>query len=136
MGFRLSLLSLAVSLVALALAGVAIYRNTYEAMIMNNGSLLQNISPDIDSLESGEVSILILNDKKKNSDKYLSQQLTQESCVFSAVKGVVDSAIDNETRMGASLIRLHFHDCFVDVNILSSFFSRSIFYNNVILRLI
>ncbi|TMW85969.1 hypothetical protein EJD97_022175 [Solanum chilense] len=114
MGFRLSHLSLAVSLVALALAGVAIYRNTYEAMIMNNGSLLKNIPPNIHSLESDEVSILTLNDKKKNSDKYLSQQLTQESCVFSAVKGVVDSAIDNETRMGASLIRLHFHDCFVD----------------------
>ncbi|KAH0718034.1 hypothetical protein KY285_014065 [Solanum tuberosum] len=109
MGFRLSHLSLAVSLVALALAGVAIYRNTYEAMIMNNGS------PDFDLLETGAVSILTLDNEKRNSDKdNLSQQLTQESCVFSAVKGVVDSAIDNETRMGASLIRLHFHDCFVD----------------------
>jgi len=117
MGFRLSHLSLAVSLVALALAGVAIYRNTYEAMIMNNGSLLQNVSPNFDSLESGVASILTLNNKKRNSDKYLRQQLTPEACVFSAVRGVVDSAIDAETRMGASLIRLHFHDCFVDVNI-------------------
>lgn len=125
MGFRLSHLSLALSFVALALAGVAIYRNTYEAIIMKNGSLLKNVSPDFDSLESGVASILTLNNnKKRNSDKYLRQQLTPEACVFSAVRAVVDSAIDAETRMGASLIRLHFHDCFVDVNI---YFLRSFF---------
>ncbi|CAN4083917.1 unnamed protein product [Withania somnifera] len=113
MGFRLSHLSLALSFVALALAGVAIYRNTYEAM-MNKG-LLQNVSPDFGLLES-TANILTLNNKngaKRNSDK-LNQQLSPAACVFSAVKGVVDSAIDAETRMAASLIRLHFHDCFVD----------------------
>ncbi|MCD7453321.1 Suberization-associated anionic peroxidase 1 [Datura stramonium] len=111
MAFRLSHLSLALSLVALALAGVAIYRNTYDAM-MNKG-LLQNVSPDFGLLES-TASILTLNkNAERNSDK-LNQQLTPEQCVFSAVRGVVDSAIDAETRMGASLIRLHFHDCFVD----------------------
>ncbi|KAJ8549664.1 hypothetical protein K7X08_033371 [Anisodus acutangulus] len=109
MAFRLSHLSLALSLMALALAGVAIYRNTYEAM--NKG--LQNLSPDFGLLESA-ASILTLNkNAERNSDK-LSQQLTQEACVFSAVRGVVDNAIDAERRMGASLIRLHFHDCFVD----------------------
>ncbi|KAF3621160.1 Suberization-associated anionic peroxidase 2 [Capsicum annuum] len=116
MAFRLSHLSLVLSLVALALAGVAIYRNTYEAM-MNNGGLLQTVSPDIGLLESA-ASRLTLNNKNnigaERKSAKLNQQLTQESCVFSAVNGVVDSAIDAETRMGASLIRLHFHDCFVD----------------------
>lgn len=31
-------------------------------------------------------------------------------------KGVI-KAIKNETRIGASLLRLHFHDCFVNVSI-------------------
>ncbi|KAK4347067.1 hypothetical protein RND71_033406 [Anisodus tanguticus] len=109
MAFRLSHLSLALSLMALALAGVAIYRNTYEAM--NKG--LQNLSPDFGLLESA-ASILTLNKNAERKSDKLSQQLTPDACVFSAIRGVVDSAIDAERRMGASLIRLHFHDCFVD----------------------
>lgn len=31
-------------------------------------------------------------------------------------KGVI-KAVQNEARMGASLLRLHFHDCFVNVSI-------------------
>ena len=38
------------------------------------------------------------------------------------VKYGVWSAIANDTRMAASLVRLHFHDCFVNVMRLSSFF--------------
>ncbi|KAI8523478.1 hypothetical protein RHMOL_Rhmol13G0076800 [Rhododendron molle] len=30
------------------------------------------------------------------------------------IRGVVERAIKNEARMGASLLRLHFHDCFVN----------------------
>ena len=33
------------------------------------------------------------------------------------VHDVVVEAIRNETRMGASLLRLHFHDCFVNVSV-------------------
>ncbi|CAH9074806.1 unnamed protein product [Cuscuta europaea] len=33
--------------------------------------------------------------------------------LFTTVRGIVKSAIKNETRMGASLLRLHFHDCFI-----------------------
>lgn len=33
------------------------------------------------------------------------------------VRSGVFSAIRNETRMAASLLRLHFHDCFVNVSI-------------------
>lgn len=35
----------------------------------------------------------------------------------SIVKAEVVAAIQNETRIGASLLRLHFHDCFVNVSL-------------------
>ncbi|KAJ9175980.1 hypothetical protein P3X46_014475 [Hevea brasiliensis] len=46
----------------------------------------------------------------------LSTNFYSKSCpnLFSAVKPVVQSAINNEKRMGASLVRLFFHDCFVN----------------------
>ncbi|EXB28405.1 Peroxidase 4 [Morus notabilis] len=39
-----------------------------------------------------------------------------KSCpkVFATVKSVVKTAISKENRIGASLLRLHFHDCFVN----------------------
>ncbi|KAJ8531571.1 hypothetical protein K7X08_027005 [Anisodus acutangulus] len=43
-----------------------------------------------------------------------SEMLTQEFCILGAVGSVVAEAIRRERRMGASLIRLFFHDCFVD----------------------
>ncbi|XP_042492037.1 cationic peroxidase 1-like [Macadamia integrifolia] len=33
---------------------------------------------------------------------------------LSTIKGVVEDAVNTESRMGASLLRLHFHDCFVN----------------------
>ncbi|KAB5561779.1 hypothetical protein DKX38_006736 [Salix brachista] len=48
-----------------------------------------------------------------------SAQLTTNfygtSCpnVLSVIKSAVGSAVSNEARMGASLLRLHFHDCFL-----------------------
>ncbi|GJV13954.1 peroxidase 4 [Tanacetum coccineum] len=46
----------------------------------------------------------------------LSPNFYSRSCpnVISVVKSAVQSAISRETRMGASLLRLHFHDCFVN----------------------
>lgn len=37
--------------------------------------------------------------------------------VSSIVRGVIQTALQSDARIGASLIRLHFHDCFVNVNI-------------------
>ncbi|KAK9940948.1 hypothetical protein M0R45_017580 [Rubus argutus] len=50
------------------------------------------------------------------SSAQLSTNFYSKSCpkVFSTVKSVVQSAISKENRMGASLLRLHFHDCFVN----------------------
>jgi len=36
------------------------------------------------------------------------------------IKSIVKQAIIREPRMGASLLRLHFHDCFVNVSLLIS----------------
>ncbi|KAL6291173.1 hypothetical protein ACE6H2_008683 [Prunus campanulata] len=51
-----------------------------------------------------------------SSSAQLSTNFYSSSCprVFSAVRSTVQSAIRNEARMGASLLRLHFHDCFVN----------------------
>ncbi|KAM7526575.1 hypothetical protein LguiA_016477 [Lonicera macranthoides] len=46
----------------------------------------------------------------------LSSNFYGTSCpnALSTIKTAVDSAVSNEARMGASLLRLHFHDCFVN----------------------
>nr|GLL24037.1 anionic peroxidase swpa6 [Ipomoea trifida] len=99
-------LSLALSLLALVLAGYSIYQNTYSAI---NGTELQLIPTWLDeTLESANIL------RALGLGKSSSGMLSDEACVFSAVKEIVEAAITNETRMGASLIRLFFHDCFVD----------------------
>ncbi|KAI7750543.1 hypothetical protein M8C21_016395, partial [Ambrosia artemisiifolia] len=47
----------------------------------------------------------------------LSTSFYSRSCpeLLPIVRSVVQSAISKETRMGASLLRLHFHDCFVNL---------------------
>ncbi|CAL0315665.1 unnamed protein product [Lupinus luteus] len=51
-----------------------------------------------------------------SSSAQLSENFYSKKCpkVFNAVKSVVHSAIAKEPRIGASLLRLHFHDCFVN----------------------
>ncbi|KAL4610882.1 hypothetical protein ACB092_08G084300 [Castanea dentata] len=51
-----------------------------------------------------------------SSSAQLSKNFYSESCpkVFSTVKSVLHSAISKQPRQGASLLRLHFHDCFVN----------------------
>lgn len=51
-----------------------------------------------------------------SSSAQLSNDYYSKSCpkLFETVKSVVQSAIKNEARMGASLLRLFFHDCFVN----------------------
>ena len=52
-----------------------------------------------------------------SANAQLSTNFYYHSCpnLFSTVKSTVQSAISKETRMGASLLRLFFHDCFVNV---------------------
>ena len=46
----------------------------------------------------------------------LSPYYYQDVCpeALPTIKRVVEAAVYNERRMGASLLRLHFHDCFVN----------------------
>ncbi|KAG9455239.1 hypothetical protein H6P81_008143 [Aristolochia fimbriata] len=51
-----------------------------------------------------------------SSTAQLSTSFYSKSCpnLLSTVKSSVQSAVSKERRMGASLLRLHFHDCFVN----------------------
>ncbi|KAK7305506.1 hypothetical protein VNO77_43412 [Canavalia gladiata] len=51
-----------------------------------------------------------------SSSAQLSENFYSKKCpkVFSTVKSVVKSAVAKEPRIGASILRLFFHDCFVD----------------------
>ncbi|ONK77082.1 uncharacterized protein A4U43_C02F2920 [Asparagus officinalis] len=51
-----------------------------------------------------------------SSSAHLSTNFYSSSCpkVFSTIKPVLQSAIAKEKRMGASILRLFFHDCFVN----------------------
>lgn len=60
----------------------------------------------------------------------LSTNFYASSCpkVLTTIKSAVDSTVSKEARMGASLLRLHFHDCFVNVSRSSSFPSSCVKY--------
>lgn len=49
----------------------------------------------------------------------LTTDFYKSSCpnLFQVVRKEVIKALMNEMRMGASLLRLHFHDCFVNVSL-------------------
>ncbi|KAJ3674089.1 hypothetical protein LUZ60_006081 [Juncus effusus] len=66
------------------------------------------------NLVLGFVLVLSLGPIRVRSQ--LSPNFYQNSCpnVFNIVRDNVFRAVRNETRMGASLLRLHFHDCFVN----------------------
>ncbi|KAH6802236.1 Peroxidase superfamily protein [Perilla frutescens var. frutescens] len=62
------------------------------------------------------ITLAILLLSLTSSSAQLSTDFYSTSCpnLFNTVKSVVHSAIQKEARMGASLLRLHFHDCFVN----------------------
>ncbi|KAE9447546.1 hypothetical protein C3L33_20547, partial [Rhododendron williamsianum] len=55
---------------------------------------------------------------------HLSTTFYSSSCpnVHAIIKKAVKSAVSKEARMGASLLRLHFHDCFVNASTLHSLY--------------
>lgn len=63
------------------------------------------------------VAIVVVVLLMGSSCAQLSTNFYSKTCpkLLSTVKPVVQSAVSNEKRMGASLLRLHFHDCFVNV---------------------
>jgi hypothetical protein len=59
----------------------------------------------------------------------LSSTFYDTSCpkALSTIKTAVNAAVSKEARMGASLLRLHFHDCFVQASHLISHFLLNFF---------
>ena len=59
----------------------------------------------------------------------LSPDFYNETCpdALSIIESAVNSAVKSEPRMGASLLRLHFHDCFVNASHAPFFYCISIF---------
>lgn len=55
----------------------------------------------------------------RSSTAQLSGTFYDSTCpnVSNIVRGVLEQAAQNDVRIGAKLIRLHFHDCFVDVSL-------------------
>ncbi|XP_057442158.1 peroxidase 4-like [Lotus japonicus] len=62
------------------------------------------------------LSLFMLLLMGSSNSAQLSENFYVKKCpnVFNAVKSVVHSAVANEPRMGGSLLRLFFHDCFVN----------------------
>jgi peroxidase len=59
---------------------------------------------------------------------HLSPAFYDSSCpnALSAIRTAIRSAIASDRRMAASLIRLHFHDCFVQVRTFATTFGSHI----------
>ncbi|PIN01262.1 Peroxidase [Handroanthus impetiginosus] len=68
------------------------------------------------SFLKGAITLAFLFLFLSSSSAQLSTDFYSKSCpnLFNTVKSVVRSAIQKEARMGASLLRLFFHDCFVN----------------------
>ena len=66
---------------------------------------------------SAIVALAVLLLLTGTSSANLSKNFYSKTCpnVFNTVKSVVKSAVVREPRIGASIVRLFFHDCFVQV---------------------
>nr|ACU24215.1 unknown [Glycine max] len=67
------------------------------------------------SSSSAIVTLAVLLLLTRTSSATLSKNFYSKTCpnVFNTVKSVVKSAVAKEPRIGASIVRLFFHDCFV-----------------------
>uniref|UniRef100_K3ZVM7 Peroxidase n=1 Tax=Setaria italica TaxID=4555 RepID=K3ZVM7_SETIT len=61
------------------------------------------------------LSLLVLVALASSASAQLSSTFYDRSCprALATIKSAVNAAVSQEARMGASLLRLHFHDCFV-----------------------
>ena len=67
------------------------------------------------------LSLLVLVAMASAASAQLSSTFYDTSCpnAMATIKAGVTAAVQNEARMGASLVRLHFHDCFVDASLIT-----------------
>ena len=73
------------------------------------------------------VATIFLTLMLHESNAQLNSTFYANTCpnVSSIVSNVIQQALQSDSRIGASLIRLHFHDCFVNVN--TSSLSKNLF---------
>jgi peroxidase len=78
---------------------------------------------------ASSLSALLLLCLAASASAQLSPKFYARSCpkLLGTIKGVVAAAVRNEARMGASLLRLHFHDCFVQASAPSCFLLSELF---------
>jgi len=91
------------------------------------------------SFSSFALAVLLLLLTAGTSSAQLSNNFYSKKCpnVFNTVKSVVKSAVAKEPRIGASIVRLFFHDCFVNVIFFYPlYFLIYIFFQNFILAFI
>jgi len=64
------------------------------------------------------VTLLLQGDNNYVVEAQLTTNFYSTSCpnLLSTVQTAVKSAVNSEARMGASILRLFFHDCFVNVS--------------------
>jgi hypothetical protein len=69
-------------------------------------------------MASSSLSLVLLLCLAAAASAQLSTTFYDSSCpkALSTIKDAVTAAVNKENRMGASLLRLHFHDCFVQVS--------------------
>jgi hypothetical protein len=65
------------------------------------------------------LSLLVLVVLASAASAQLSTTFYDTSCprALATIKSLVNAAVAKEARMGASLLRLHFHDCFVQASV-------------------
>jgi len=82
--------------------------------------------------------LVVLGGLPFSSDAQLSPTFYSKTCptVSSIVSNVLTNVSKTDPRMLASLVRLHFHDCFVQVRIHMSSVDCFIFLINIIFRFI
>lgn len=68
------------------------------------------------SLSATKLALCFIGLFFENASAQLSSTFYSTSCpnALSIIKTAVTSAVNSEARMGASLLRLHFHDCFAN----------------------
>lgn len=72
-------------------------------------------------MASGSLKILLAFLLLASATTTLSASLTYDyyakvcPSALPTIKRVIEAAVQKERRMGASILRLHFHDCFVHV---------------------
>lgn len=82
----------------------------YTILILSLATLAQSLTEDCIGQDGGQT--IIGGSIGLDIDVYRTTCPQAEDIIFSGV----DRAIANDPRMAASLLRLHFHDCFVNVS--------------------